>query len=48
MESKTETRMHMEKFVRQINISVQQAYGNVTIRMPIIPPNQKDEEICKN
>jgi len=48
MESRTETRLHMEKFVRQISISLQQAYGNVTIKVPYVPPNLTDEEICRN
>ena len=47
LESKTETKLHMEKFMRQISISKQQAYGNVTIPIPEIP-NMPNEEICKN
>jgi len=39
MESKTEQKLFMDKFVRQISISIQQAYGNVTIKVPNIPAN---------
>jgi len=48
MESKAETRLYMEKFTRQISISLQQAYGNVTIKVPFIPPGLSNEEICRN
>jgi hypothetical protein len=48
MESKVETRLHMEKFQKQINISLQQAYGNVTIRVPPVPANKDDDEIRKD
>ena len=48
MEQRTEIRMHMDKFVRQISTSIQQAYGNVTIKVPNVPLNLSDEEICKN
>ena len=48
MEQRLETKLHMEKFVKQISISMQQAYGNVTIKVPYVPPNLSDEEICRN
>lgn len=48
MESKVETKLHMEKFQKQINISLQQAYGNVTIRVPPVPANKDDDEIRKD
>ncbi len=48
LESRTETKLHMEKFVRQISISLQQAYGNVTIDVPEVPANKQEEEICKD
>lgn len=48
MENKVETRLHMEKFQKQINISLQQAYGTVTIRVPPVPANKDDEEIRKD
>ena len=31
MEGRPDQRIQMEKFVRQIGISMQQAYGNITI-----------------
>jgi hypothetical protein len=45
MESKTEQKLFMDKFVRQISISIQQAYGNVTIKVPNIPANIQAEDI---
>ena len=47
MENKTEIKLHMEKFVRQIGITMQQAYGNVTINVPPVP-NQENEELIKD
>jgi hypothetical protein len=37
METKPEPKLNMEKFNRQIDISIQQAYGNVTINVPAVP-----------
>ena len=37
MNNRVDTRMHMDKFQKQINISLQQAYGTVTIRVPAVP-----------
>ena len=48
MEARTETRMHLEKFSKQINISLQQAYGTVTIKVPPVPANKDDDEIRKD
>ena len=48
MESRSETKLHMEKFVRQVSISLQQAYGNVTIKVPYVPTNLTEQEICRN
>jgi hypothetical protein len=48
MGQKMEIKLHMDKFGKQIYISMQQAYGNVTIRVPYVPPNLSDEEICRN
>lgn len=48
MENRVETRLHMEKFQKQINISLQQAYGTVTIRVPMVPANKDDDEIRKH
>lgn len=48
MEQRVDTRMHMEKFHKQINISLQQAYGTVTIRVPSVPANKDSEEIRKD
>ena len=46
MDQKIETRSYMEKFARQISTSLQQAYGNVTIKVPYVP-DATDEDICK-
>jgi hypothetical protein len=43
MEDRAETRMHLEKFVKQINNTKQQAYGTVTIEMPYIENISKEE-----
>lgn len=43
MEDRAETRLHLEKFVKQISNTKQQAYGTVTIEMPEIPNISKDE-----
>lgn len=44
MEDRAETRLHLEKFVKQIsNNTKQQAYGNVKIEMPEIPNISKEE-----
>lgn len=43
MEDKPETRLHLEKFVKQISNTKQQAYGNVTIEIPEIPNISKVE-----
>lgn len=48
MENRLETRLHMEKFQKQINISLQQAYGTVTIRVPMVPSNKDDEDIKRD
>ena len=48
IENRHETRLHMEKFQKQINISLQQAYGTVTIRVPMLPSNKSDEEIKRD
>ena len=36
-EGKPDQRLHMDKFVRQVKISLQQAYGNITIQVPDLP-----------
>ena len=43
MEDRAETRLHLEKFVKQISNTMQQAYGTVTIEMPDIPNISKHE-----
>lgn len=43
MEDRAETRLHLEKFVKQISNTKQQAYGTVTIEMPEIPNVSKEE-----
>lgn len=34
----------MEKFIRNIKLSLQQAYGNITIKVPELPPNRTFQE----
>ena len=48
MESRHEIKLHMEKFQKQINISLQQAYGTVTIRVPLVPANKDETDIKKD
>jgi hypothetical protein len=48
MESKKEITHHMGKFIGHIQTSVLQAYGNVTITVPELPPNMSNEEIGRN
>jgi hypothetical protein len=48
MENRVETKLHMEKFQKQINISLQQAYGTVTIRVPLIPAHKTEAEILED
>lgn len=43
MEERAETRLHLEKFVKQISNTKQQAYGTVTIEMPNIDNMSKEE-----
>jgi dynein heavy chain len=38
----------MEKFVRQVKISMQQAYGNITIQVPELPENESTEALCND
>jgi predicted esterase YcpF (UPF0227 family) len=41
--SKPDLKHHMKKFVENIQTSIQQAYGNVTINVPDIPSEMSDE-----
>lgn len=43
LEDKQEIRLHIEKFVKQISNTRQQAYGTVTIEIPDIPNISKEE-----
>lgn len=45
VQKKNETKIQMEKFVRQIGTSLVQAYGNVTINIPDVPNLPKEEII---
>jgi len=47
MEDKPETRLHLEKFVKQISNTKQQAYGTVTIEMPDIDTTNKEDLMKK-
>ena len=48
MQDKPDTRMQMEKFVKQVQTSMQQAYGNITIRVPDLDEKASTEELCGN
>lgn len=48
MEGRQDTRISMEKFVRTVRISMQQAYGNITIKVPDLPENASTEQLCNN
>ena len=43
LEDRQEIRMHIEKFMKQISNTKQQAYGTVTIEIPEIPNISKEE-----
>jgi hypothetical protein len=38
----------MEKFVKQVKISMMQAYGNITINVPVLPEDVDNETLCKD
>jgi hypothetical protein len=46
-ESKPDQRLQMAKFVRQVKMSMQQAYGNITIQVPELP-EKSTEELCND
>ena len=46
-DSKPDQRLQMEKFVRQVKMSLQQAYGNITIQVPELP-EKSTEELCND
>jgi hypothetical protein len=46
-DSKPDQRLQMEKFVKQVKMSVQQAYGNITIQVPELP-DKSTEELCND
>lgn len=45
MESKVDIKIQMENFVRQIQTSVRQASGNVTLKVTEIPEGMSDGEV---
>lgn len=47
MESKTDSKIAMDKFVKSVKTSMQQAYGNITIYVPNLPEASIDE-LCAN
>jgi uncharacterized protein YukE len=47
MEGRADSRLQMEKFVKQVFISLQQAYGNITIKIPELPDKQS-EDLCND
>lgn len=48
LESKGDVKHQMGKFVNQIKTSITQAYGNVTINVPELPPNMNADEISRD
>jgi hypothetical protein len=48
MQTKADTRLQLEKFVRQVGMSVLQAYGNVTLRVPPLSEHAPAEELSKD
>jgi hypothetical protein len=44
---KNDLKHHMKKFVENIQTSIQQAYGNVTINVPDISPELSDEQVAR-
>lgn len=48
MEGKPDQRIQMEKFVKGVSLSMQQAYGNITIKVPELPEGQSTEQLCND
>jgi hypothetical protein len=48
MGERHDSMLFMDKFVKQVSISMQQAYGNITIDVPDLPENASTEELCKD
>jgi hypothetical protein len=48
MDGKTDLRLSMEKFVKQVSISMQQAYGNISIKIPDLPENAQTEDLAND
>ena len=48
MEGKPDQRIQMEKFVKGVSLSMQQAYGNITIKVPELPDGQSTEQLCND
>ena len=48
MEGNKDMKLQMENFRKQINSSLQQAYGTVTIRVPLVPANKDETDIKKD
>jgi hypothetical protein len=46
MQGRLDSRTTMDKFVKQVGISMQQAYGNITINVPDVPENLSTEQLC--
>ena len=46
--AKKDLQHHMKKFVDNIQTSLQQAYGNVTINVPEIPADMSDEQVGRS
>jgi hypothetical protein len=48
MNERQDSKITMDKFVKQVSISMQQAYGNITITVPDLPENASTEQLCKD
>ena len=48
MNERLDSKIIMDKFVKQVSISMQQAYGNITINVPDLPENASTEQLCKD
>lgn len=46
--NKTDSKTAMERFVKSVKTSIQQAYGNITIEVPELPDGMQTEKICRD
>lgn len=45
---KNDSKTAMERFVKSVKTSIQQAYGNITIEVPELPEKLSVEQICND